>query len=184
VVQFPTVAEVSVSSPDVRGLITMTANAAPAAASGVGPGRARQTAIFRAGALEQAPSIPTDASTLERRAKKVMSATAWAYVAGAAGEGRRPGAGRRRVAGGCEQRRDHCAGRRSNWDAVRDLEPGMQSDGGDRGGDGLDAVLVSAVLVNRRSPGRFHDQASGELRCPARSLSRSTPPSWAGVHRT
>jgi lactate 2-monooxygenase len=66
----------------------MTANAAPAAASGVGPGRARQTAIFRAGALGQAPSIPTDASTLERRAKKVMSATAWAYVAGAAGEGR------------------------------------------------------------------------------------------------
>jgi lactate 2-monooxygenase len=88
VVQFTTVAEFSVSSPDVRGLITMTANAAPAAASGVGPGRARQTAIFRAGALGQAPSIPTDASTLERRAKKVMSATAWAYVAGAAGEGR------------------------------------------------------------------------------------------------
>jgi lactate 2-monooxygenase len=62
----------------------MTANAA----SEVGAGRARQSAIYRAGALGRAPSIPTDASRLERRAKKVMSPTAWAYVAGGAGEGR------------------------------------------------------------------------------------------------
>jgi lactate 2-monooxygenase len=34
------------------------------------------------------PSIPTDAPTLERRAKKAMSRTAWAYVAGGAGDGR------------------------------------------------------------------------------------------------
>src|SRR5512133_582350 len=55
---------------------------------GVGPGRARQSAIYRAGVLGRAPSIPTDAFNLERHAKKVMSPTAWAYVAGGAGEGR------------------------------------------------------------------------------------------------
>ena len=56
--------------------------------SGIGPGRARQSAIYRAGARGRAPSVPTDAYGLERRAKKIMSATAWAYVAGGAGEGR------------------------------------------------------------------------------------------------
>jgi lactate 2-monooxygenase len=66
----------------------MTAKEPSAATSDVGLGRARQTAIFRAGALGRAPSIPTDARTLERRAKKAMSPTAWAYVAGGAGEGR------------------------------------------------------------------------------------------------
>ena len=66
----------------------MTTEAGIVGASGVGPGRARQNAIFRAGALGRAPSVPTDAPTLERRAKKVMSRTAWAYVAGGAGEGR------------------------------------------------------------------------------------------------
>jgi lactate 2-monooxygenase len=54
----------------------------------VGPGRARQTAIYRAGALGRVPAVPTDAPSLERRAKKVMSKKAWAYVAGGAGEGR------------------------------------------------------------------------------------------------
>ena len=53
-----------------------------------GPGRVRQAAIYRAGTLGRAPSIPTDAASLERRAKKVMSPQAWAYVAGGAGEGR------------------------------------------------------------------------------------------------
>jgi len=66
----------------------MTTEAGTVGASGVGRGRARQNAIFRAGALARAPSVPTDAPTLERRAKKVMSRTAWAYVAGGAGEGR------------------------------------------------------------------------------------------------
>ena len=51
----------------------------------IGPGRARQTAIYRAGALGRVPSVPIDASSLERRAKKVMSKKAWAYVAGGAG---------------------------------------------------------------------------------------------------
>ena len=54
----------------------------------LGPGRARQSAIYRAGALGRKPSVPTDASSLERRAKKAMSPTAWAYVSGGAGEGR------------------------------------------------------------------------------------------------
>src|SRR6476620_12213723 len=53
-----------------------------------GPGRARQAAIYRAGALGRAPSIPTDAASLERRARKAMSRIAWAYIAGGAGEGR------------------------------------------------------------------------------------------------
>jgi lactate 2-monooxygenase len=64
----------------------MTAKAGSVQAAG-GPGRARQAAIFRAGARGHKPSIPTDAATLERRAKKAMSPTAWAYVAGGAGEG-------------------------------------------------------------------------------------------------
>ena len=68
--------------------MTMTAKEPSAATSDVGLGRARQTAIFRAGALGRAPSIPTDARTLERRAKRAMSPTAWVYVAGGAGEGR------------------------------------------------------------------------------------------------
>ena len=54
----------------------------------LGPGRARQSAIYRAGALGRKPSVPTDPSSLERRAKKAMSPTAWAYVSGGAGEGR------------------------------------------------------------------------------------------------
>jgi lactate 2-monooxygenase len=66
----------------------MTAEAGTVGTSDVGRGRARQTAIFRAGALGRAPSVPTDSPTLERRAKKVMSRTAWAYVAGGAGDGR------------------------------------------------------------------------------------------------
>ena len=65
----------------------MTAKAGSAQAAG-GPGRVRQAAIFRAGARGHMPSIPTNASSLERRAKKAMSRTAWAYVAGGAGEGR------------------------------------------------------------------------------------------------
>jgi lactate 2-monooxygenase len=60
----------------------------PGTPTSVGRGRARQATIFRAGALGRVPSIPTDAPSLERRAKKAMSATAWAYVAGGAGEGR------------------------------------------------------------------------------------------------
>ena len=52
-----------------------------------GPGRARQDAIYRAGVFGHHPSVPTDAAELERRAHRAMSATAWAYVAGGAGEG-------------------------------------------------------------------------------------------------
>ncbi len=54
----------------------------------LGPGRERQSAIYRAGAAGPKPSAPTDASSLELRAKKTMSPTAWAYVSGGAGEGR------------------------------------------------------------------------------------------------
>src|SRR6188472_3835973 len=60
--------------------MTMTSKEPSAATSDVGLGRARQTAIFRAGALGRAPSILTDARTLERRAKKAMSPRAWAYL--------------------------------------------------------------------------------------------------------
>jgi isopentenyl diphosphate isomerase/L-lactate dehydrogenase-like FMN-dependent dehydrogenase len=54
----------------------------------VGPGRERQAAIYRAGALGRAPRVPTDAATLEAQARRAMSARAWAYVGGGAGEGR------------------------------------------------------------------------------------------------
>ena len=66
----------------------MTTKEPSAATSDPGLGRARQTAIFRAGAVGRVPAIPTDARTLERRAKKAMSPRAWAYVVGGAGEAR------------------------------------------------------------------------------------------------
>ena len=53
----------------------------------IGRGRERQGIIYRAGALGRAPKIPTDAATLEARARRAMSRRAWAYVAGGAGEG-------------------------------------------------------------------------------------------------
>jgi lactate 2-monooxygenase len=53
----------------------------------VGRGRARQNAIYRAGVLGRRPSVPTDATELERRARRAMSTKAWAYVAGGAGSG-------------------------------------------------------------------------------------------------
>ena len=59
-----------------------------APASEVGPGRARQAQIYRAGALGQRPRVPADAEELERRARRTMSRRAWAYVAGGAGSGR------------------------------------------------------------------------------------------------
>jgi len=53
----------------------------------VGPGRARQNAVYRAGALGRRPPVPTDPEGLERAARRAMSADAWAYVAGGAGSG-------------------------------------------------------------------------------------------------
>ena len=52
-----------------------------------GPGRERQSAIYRAGVLGQRPAVPADFLELERRARRRMSRRAWAYVAGGAGEG-------------------------------------------------------------------------------------------------
>lgn len=52
-----------------------------------GPGRARQSLIYRAGVLGHRPTVPTDFGELERRAAAAMSPRAWAYVAGGAGEG-------------------------------------------------------------------------------------------------
>ncbi|WP_426503965.1 alpha-hydroxy-acid oxidizing protein [Dactylosporangium sp. McL0621] len=50
-------------------------------------GRARQGIVYRQGSLGRRPSVPTDAARLESRARARMSARAWAYVAGGAGEG-------------------------------------------------------------------------------------------------
>jgi isopentenyl diphosphate isomerase/L-lactate dehydrogenase-like FMN-dependent dehydrogenase len=52
-----------------------------------GPGRARQEAIYRAGVSGAVPRVPTSFAELERRARRAMSAKAWAYVYGGAGEG-------------------------------------------------------------------------------------------------
>ena len=52
-----------------------------------GPGRLRQNAIYRAGALGRRPRVPTDPTGLEQAARRAMSADAWAYVAGGAGDG-------------------------------------------------------------------------------------------------
>ncbi len=53
----------------------------------IGPGRRRQGEIYRAGVFGRRPSVPADAAELEARARRAMSANAWAYVAGGAGEG-------------------------------------------------------------------------------------------------
>jgi lactate 2-monooxygenase len=53
-----------------------------------GPGRTRQETIYRQGVFGRTPAVPTDFATLEARAQKASSETAWAYVAGGAGEGR------------------------------------------------------------------------------------------------
>ena len=52
-----------------------------------GPGRLRQNAIYRAGALGRRPRVLTDPNGLERAARRAMSGDAWAYVAGGAGDG-------------------------------------------------------------------------------------------------
>ena len=52
-----------------------------------GPGRRRQDAIYRPGALGIAPTVPTDVDELERRARAALSRKAWAYIAGGAGGG-------------------------------------------------------------------------------------------------
>jgi isopentenyl diphosphate isomerase/L-lactate dehydrogenase-like FMN-dependent dehydrogenase len=54
----------------------------------VGPGRLRQSAIYRAGVLGRRPAVPTGFASLEEAARRACSARAWAYVAGGAGEGR------------------------------------------------------------------------------------------------
>ena len=53
--------------------------------SSIGPGRTRQGAIFRAGALGRRPQVPTSWSRLEDAARRAMSPAAFAYVAGSAG---------------------------------------------------------------------------------------------------
>ncbi|WP_250031232.1 alpha-hydroxy-acid oxidizing protein [Paractinoplanes maris] len=53
-----------------------------------GAGLSRLNAIYRQGVLGRRPAVPADFGELERRARRASSATAWAYVAGGAGEGR------------------------------------------------------------------------------------------------
>lgn len=51
------------------------------------PGRARQNEIYTAGVFGRKPKVPTNFEALERAARRRMSAKAWAYVAGGAGDG-------------------------------------------------------------------------------------------------
>jgi isopentenyl diphosphate isomerase/L-lactate dehydrogenase-like FMN-dependent dehydrogenase len=54
--------------------------------SDVGPGRARQGAIYRDGVLGRRAKVPASFPELERRARRAMSREAFAYVAGSAGD--------------------------------------------------------------------------------------------------
>lgn len=54
---------------------------------GPGPGRTRQSAVYRRGTIGAAPIVPTDPDELEFAARDVMSDEAWSYVAGGAGAG-------------------------------------------------------------------------------------------------
>ena len=60
----------------------------PVSAGSRGPGRLRQEKIYREGVFGRTPAVPTDFATLEARAERASTPTAWAYVAGGAGEGR------------------------------------------------------------------------------------------------
>lgn len=51
------------------------------------PGRARQNQIYTDGVFGRKPKVPTNFEALERAARRKMSAKAWAYVAGGAGDG-------------------------------------------------------------------------------------------------
>jgi lactate 2-monooxygenase len=53
-----------------------------------GAGLARLSTISRQGVLGRRSAVPADFAELERRARRVSSTRAWAYVAGGAGEGR------------------------------------------------------------------------------------------------
>ncbi len=59
----------------------------PATTYPTGPGRQRQTEIYRAGVFGRKPAVPTNFEELERRARRACSDIGWAYVAGGAGEG-------------------------------------------------------------------------------------------------
>lgn len=63
-------------------------NASAPASSFVGLGRSRQSQIYGQGVLGRRPAVPVGFAELERRAQAASSPTAWAYVAGGAGEGR------------------------------------------------------------------------------------------------
>ncbi|CAM2987017.1 isopentenyl diphosphate isomerase/L-lactate dehydrogenase-like FMN-dependent dehydrogenase [Williamsia muralis] len=58
-------------------------------------GRARQNQIYTDGVFGRKPKVPTNFDDLERAAKRKMSAKAWAYVAGGAGDGSTMRANRR-----------------------------------------------------------------------------------------
>jgi lactate 2-monooxygenase len=60
----------------------------PATTYPTGPGRQRQSEIYRAGVFGRRPAVPTNFAELERRARAACSDIGWAYVAGGAGEGR------------------------------------------------------------------------------------------------
>ncbi len=53
-----------------------------------GPGRERQSQIYRDGVVGDRPAVPTHSAGLEEAAESAMSRRAWAYIAGGAGEGR------------------------------------------------------------------------------------------------
>ncbi|ROS75315.1 alpha-hydroxy-acid oxidizing protein [Cellulomonas sp. PhB143] len=59
-----------------------------------GPGRTRQDEVYRAGVLGRRPAVPTDPDALAAAARRRMSRTAWAYVAGGAGAERTVAANR------------------------------------------------------------------------------------------
>lgn len=56
-------------------------------ASPPGPGRERQSEIYLQGIHGRRPIVPTDFTTLERRARRKAPAVGWAYADAAAGEG-------------------------------------------------------------------------------------------------
>src|SRR5829696_7601452 len=66
--------------------VTTTGPAAgPTTGSAPGAGRRRQDEVYRAGVYGRRPLVPTTARALQRRARRALTAAAYAYVAGGAG---------------------------------------------------------------------------------------------------
>ena len=144
-----------------------------APASEVGPGRARQAQIYRAGVLGRPPRGAHRRRGARAAARRTMSRRAWAYVAGGAGEGTtmrptgRPSRGGRSCRGCSRARPAGPRHHRAGAPAARSpaARPVGAADSVRRGSD----VLIAAAAAGSRVPYVFSNQGCSPMEeCAAR----------------